>query len=645
MNFLTPLAFLGALLAIPIILLYMLRLRRREVQISSTFLWQQVLQDNEANTPWQRLRRNMLLLLQLLILALLVFTLARPYISVPAVSAGQTALLIDATASMNATDIADGETRFAQAKREALSVLDTLSANAAMTVIRVSDVPEVLVPYTTDRTRLRAAIDAAQPGTGQGDWNAALNLAIAGRSAGEDFSVVIVGDGGLGTTDGLPGIDGELRYVPVGNSSDNLAISALATRSLPGEEPQLFAQITNYGPVDAEVIFSLRIDGELRDSQRYEVPAGANLPIVSTAALGGDFTALTANLTTPVNTDALDFLAADNTAYTVTAQDEQRRALLMSNGNVFAEQVLRSMPNIETFRGNIEAGIPSQPYDLYIFDGYVPETLPDGDIFFINPPQDTAIFDVGDFVEGDGTANPVVDPDDPRVAFVDFDAVGILRFRELTNVEWADPLIVADGGPLLVAGEIDGRQAAILPFELRESDLPLNIAWPILVANLVNWFTPQDALTATTNLSIGDTLVVRPPFEADTVRVTLPDGDSREFAVEGQSLIFAETGTAGVYTLEAFAGETVIRRQPFAVNLFSPLESRIAPVPQGSLQVGAVTVAPPDTDELGQRELWPLAAALALLVLLIEWYAYWRRLRVPTVGGAFGRFTARRATA
>ena len=64
MSFLTPLGLIGGLLAIPIILLYMLRLRRREVTISSTFLWRQVLQDREANSPWQRLRRNLLLLLQ-----------------------------------------------------------------------------------------------------------------------------------------------------------------------------------------------------------------------------------------------------------------------------------------------------------------------------------------------------------------------------------------------------------------------------------------------------------------------------------------------------------------------------------------------------------------------------------------------------
>ena len=69
MSFLAPIAFAGLAVAIPILLLYMLRLRRREVLISSTFLWRQVVQDTEANTPWQRLRRNLLLFLQLLISA------------------------------------------------------------------------------------------------------------------------------------------------------------------------------------------------------------------------------------------------------------------------------------------------------------------------------------------------------------------------------------------------------------------------------------------------------------------------------------------------------------------------------------------------------------------------------------------------
>ena len=75
MTFLAPQALALGTLAVPIVLLYMLRLRRRDIPVSSTLLWEEILRDREANAPWQRLRRNWLLLLQLLILAALVAAL------------------------------------------------------------------------------------------------------------------------------------------------------------------------------------------------------------------------------------------------------------------------------------------------------------------------------------------------------------------------------------------------------------------------------------------------------------------------------------------------------------------------------------------------------------------------------------------
>ncbi|MCA9986938.1 MAG: BatA domain-containing protein, partial [Anaerolineales bacterium] len=104
-SFLTPLMLLLGLLAAPIILLYMLRLRRQEMLVSSTMLWQRLLRDREANAPWQKLRRNLLLILQLLILALLVFALARPFLPVPSVISGSVVVLLDGSASMLATDV------------------------------------------------------------------------------------------------------------------------------------------------------------------------------------------------------------------------------------------------------------------------------------------------------------------------------------------------------------------------------------------------------------------------------------------------------------------------------------------------------------------------------------------------------------
>ena len=161
MQLLTPLALAGGLLALPILLLYMLRLRREEREVSSIMLWQQLLQDTEANTPWQRLRRNLLLLLQLLILAALVLALARPFITVPAPGSGQIVLLLDASASMNAGDVPEG-TRFRAAQAEARTVVSALGAGDRLTLIRVAQQPQLLASASEERLALQAAIDSAQ---------------------------------------------------------------------------------------------------------------------------------------------------------------------------------------------------------------------------------------------------------------------------------------------------------------------------------------------------------------------------------------------------------------------------------------------------------------------------------------------------
>lgn len=623
MQFLTPLALLGGLLAIPIILLYMLRLRRREVMISSTFLWQQIVRDNEANTPWQRLRRNLLLLLQLLILAALVIALARPFITVPAVGAGQTVLLLDASASMNATDV-EGGTRFEAAKSEALNVVNTLGAGSAMTVIRVADVPEVIAPATSDRIVLAAAINSAQPSQASADWPGALTLAIGGASDVEDFSVVIISDGGLGDPALLPEVPGDVSYIPVGQSGENVAITALATRARAGQRPQLFTQITNYGTQDAEIVFSLTIDGELFTSNFYNVPAQDSISLVSQQLPAG-FGVIEASLTVPTTSNVPDYLPDDNRAWAVASDVTERRVLLMSPGNLYIEQVLRSLPGTEGFRGSMERGIPQQPFDLYILDRWLPATLPPGDLLIINPPRSTNLFTVGPEITP--VPNTQVARSDPRAQFLDFANVSILNFNQITNADWATPLVSNGGWPLVLAGEVDGRQVAIISFDIHRSDLPLQIAWPVLMANLMDWFSPQNIIAAADGLNVGDSLLIRPPLDALSLSVTLPDGTRRDLPLERQTVVFGETSQTGVYLLEVVENGAATRSQPFTVNLFDPLESRISPQP--ALQIGQTTITPGEQEEIGQWEFWPLVALIALIILLIEWYVYQQRQRVP----------------
>jgi Ca-activated chloride channel homolog len=508
-----------------------------------------------------------------------------------------------------------------------------MSAGDTMTVIRVADTAEVLTTYTGDHAALRAAIVSAQPSHATANWNAALTLAAAGSLGTQDFNAVIISDGGIGDAERLPAIPGNLQYVPIGQSRDNVAISALATRALAGESPQLFAQLTNYGDQDVEVIFDLRVNGELFTADRYTVPAGGNLPFVSRALPDG-FTTLQAGLTLPAESGAVDYLVDDNVAWTVSAGSGERRALLVSEGNRFLEQILGSLPGLTAFQGRPDAGLPGGQFDLYIFDGWLPETLPDGDLLIIDPPESTALFTVGAELTQpesldvpDPTTNIRVRTNDPRMAFVDFSTVNLRAFK-LISASWAEPLIEANGGPLLLAGETDGRQIAILTFDVRDSDLPLQIAWVTLMVSLIDWFTPQQVIDVPNGLRVGDSLSLNPPLDATGVRVILPDGTSTDLPSAGAA-IFTNTRTPGLYRIEVLQDDEVVQTAAFAVNAFDAGESDIAP--RQSITLGDTVVVETAVEEIGQREFWSLLALAAFIILLIEWYAYHRRLRAPTV--------------
>lgn len=624
MSFLTPLAFALGALALPIIALYMLRLRRVEQPISSTFLWQQLVRDREANAPWQRLRFNWLLLLQLLALAALVVALARPFQAISTITGGRIVLLLDASASMGATDVTPS--RFAQARQVALEMVDALGADDTMTVIRVAAVPEVLAAASRDKMVLREAIEDAGSGEASADWLAALTLAAAGAVGVTELKVVIVSDGGLPAD--LPPVPGDVRYVPVGAEAGNLAISALATASLSGRPPQIFARISNYGDQDTEVILDVRLDGSdvLYTARRYAVPARGYVDIFD-IELPPDFETLAAQLTMPARAAGHDYLPADNRAYAVRDRAGAGRVLLVTEGNLFLEQIFRSLRGVELFQMAPADALPAEAFDLVVLDGVLPATLPDADLLLVNPPAGTAFFQIGAERAQAGTI--AVHPDDPRTRNlgVYMETVRVARFRELSGIPWATTLVSVDGFPLVVAGEVDARQVAILPFDARypNTDMVLQPAWPILIAELAAWFSPPRVTDASASLSPGAPVTVRFIEGADGATLRLPDGESVTLDASASTAIFADTLTPGLYEVTLRKGGTAIRSEHFAVNLFDAAESAIAP--RESIRVGTVEVSRDARQETGRREYWPWVVGVGLALLAVEWWAYHRALR------------------
>ena len=619
MQFLAPLGFLLAGLAIPILLLYMLKLRRKQVQVSSTFLWVQLLRDQQANAPWQKLKRNLLLILQLIILVALVIAVARPAIQVPAVASGSVIVLLDGSASMNATDVSPS--RFEEARQSVESLINGLTSASSMTLILVADSPQTLISAETDKSLLKQALSKARLTQGQANWQAAFALAAgAARSNQEKATIVIVSDGGL-PADGLPALPGDVRYVPIGKSQDNLAVSALALRpALKG--PQLFAEVSNYAEADRKVLLSIYFNDELIDARQLNLRAGSSgsFTLDGLANTSGIYKV---RLSDPdQKAKSLDALALDDQAFAIYQSSSARRVLLVSKGNLFLEQLLASLPGIKPFRvlpaedGKVQ--IPKDPFDLYIFDGILPEELPKANLLFVNPPAGSnPLFEVG--APYKEIKNIQVN-EDALTRFVDWSNVHVLEARAVKTPPWAKALIESDSGPLVFAGETNGQRLAALMFDLRQSDLPLQVAYPILFSNLINYLAPASAFDATQSLQPGDALSILP--QTDVEKIVIASPSNQVFTLPADQTTFTQTHELGFYAVN-FLSKDSTTVEYFAVNLFDENESDIQP--RASIQVGREAVKPTASRQVGQRELWAWLAGLALLVLMIEWQAYHRK--------------------
>ncbi len=626
MSLLAPAALALGLLALPIVLLYMLRLRRREQTVSSTWLWRALVRDRAANAPWQRLRRNLLLFLQLAILAALVLALARPALRRPGLGGGHLIVLLDASASMAATD--GGPTRFDDARAAIERLIGGLSGDDRLTLIRVGRAPEVLAAATADRALLRRVLATATPDAAAADWPAAFALAASTTQGLSQPRIAIVSDGGL--PDGLPPLPGEVNFVPVGRAGENLAIAAQAARAT-ADGAQLLVVAANPGATARSTLLSLYLDDALYDSRRLDLAAGAQAAQTWSLPPG----AALATTRLEARDGLPDYLPLDDSAWTpLGAGGQARRVLLVSAGNLFLERFFAVLPGYTLFRAAPEEAAAmaagEEPFDLVVYDSVAlpPGPLPASALIFNpQPAAAPAEDDAAPLLTVTGTITQTAAvriANSPLLENVDWRSFAVATAQRL-DAPTLEPLVEAADGPLLLAGERDGRRVAVFAFDLRASDLPLQIAFPVIMANITAWLNPGRVI-ADDSPQPGGVVTLLPDGRAVRVAVALPDGSQWERAVDatGQPVLFDRTQQPGVYRVTFF--DEAGAAQPggaFAVNFFDAGESSIQP--SASLQVGQTEVAAAESGFEGLRELWPWLLAAALAVLLIEWWVAYRR--------------------
>jgi len=231
MNFLSPLSLLLFLpLAGAVVLLYLLKLKRKEHIVSSVMLWRDAVADIQANAPFQKLKKSLLLLLQLAALLMLAFAIARPFVRAKGISENKIVVVLDSSASMQSTDVSPS--RFENAKSRALDVVRKMGPGDTMLVITAGAKTRVVSSFTSDKKALAAAISGLRPVDTGCNMRQAMVLAmslVAGKSAAPP-RIVVLSDGGFGELSDLSARDARLDYLKIGLRCDNVAITGLDSR-------------------------------------------------------------------------------------------------------------------------------------------------------------------------------------------------------------------------------------------------------------------------------------------------------------------------------------------------------------------------------------------------------------------------------
>lgn len=664
------------LAAIPpaIVALYFLKLKRQPLEVPSTYLWHKSIEDLHVNSLWQRLRRNLLLWLQLLLLALIILSLLNPGWEGARFTGSRFVFVVDHSASMNARDVVSGDgteaagTRLDEAKRRVEVMIDAMHTGDAAMIVSFADSAQVVQEFTTNTHRLKRRLRGIEPTSRRTSLAGALQLAAGLANPGRtgdpedqqdaaaadarpaelfvlsDFKFPDVQDFSLGNLDP--------KFEMIGDAAaENLAIVNFNTRrhEQRPDRLQAFARLENHAPGDVTVTLDLYLDDGPRpiDSRRETIPGRGE----ATDDVPVNFRQVVFTLpdvergVLRLEHDLKDALAVDNRAWAVINAPRRSRVLMVSLGNAAFEKAFSTPKSQEL--AEVDFAKPdalktkqyaeranSGYYDLMIFDRCQPPEMPQANTLFIAgvPPTDR-------WTQGEKLDAPqIVDTDrtHPLLQLLEMGDVYVAESWEVKPPAGGAELIEAHNGVIAAIGPRDGFEDAVLGFAFEATDeggqsfyntnWPLRPSFPVFIQDVIGYLGGRQRLLSTGSLPPGYPYEIYRALGPDQLSVTGPDGSVRTVRRNQQNrYTFSGTDRVGSYQVN----ENRSAPERFVVNLFDSLESDIRPVSgKAAVRIGNVDVdvhSKPDW-QTARFQIWKLLVLAGLVVLVFEWYIYNRRV-------------------
>jgi len=648
-------ALLFAGLAVPLLALYILRLRRTRRTVSSTVAWSRRTEDLRANAPFQRLRANLLLFLQLLVLLALGVAVAQPVVEGWGRTQGRVVLVIDASASMSTRDGPGGSTRLEQARALATARVRALQGGGVFVgsvpqvmVVAFAQSPQVVLPFSASLARVEAAIASVQPTDERTLVGPVLELVRAHRAPADDQgtpepppAVELFSDGRLLDADTTPLRGAEaLTYWRCGRpDTPNAGFSAA------GSEPQasdparstLFAGLRNFGPVAVERRVEVRSGGVVVAATAGPVtvePRGSDLsatPGSRRVLLSGPGGAGCLTLSS-VPGDAFEL---DDRAWLVQRSRRPLR-LAMLGSDPSLEALLEALEPERLDRvtldqvNSLQQADPAwaESFDVVVSVGSPPQSMDRGR--WLHFGASPAMRGLNPFGEPGRDFAVSVRSDHPALRQCNLNEMLVsTAHRVAVSAPW-EALVEGRLGALVMAGSTPRGYAILVAFEPADSNWPFQRSFVNFTAQSLELLAGLGELADLPSLSPGDMLRLRLPDGVSQVTLEGPDGRTEPMAARDGEASWGPIRRVGAYrvTWTGPRGQAVERW--VAVNQFDPGECDVAAA--DSLEL-AGSMAASGGARMAAMELWPWLVGVTLLLLLWEWWLHHRRAVPSTARG------------
>ncbi|WP_298403095.1 VWA domain-containing protein [uncultured Chloroflexus sp.] len=612
MTLLAPLGLL-ALLTLPVIVILHLRqARRRRTVVPSLLLWQQLVPRPTAHRR-RRLRWSLLLFLHLLGAFLIGFALAQPQLPLPWLgSVRATAILIDTSTSMALRE--GGNARLERARQQAATFIRQM--RGADQVVLISAGPQARLidrGSSADAARLLAALEQVTVEGAGSDVNGALTIAETFLLDQPGARVVWLTDGALPLPD-LTVLRLPLQIEVLGTDQPNRAVVTLAARSGNAGAVHVYARLANHGNQPFRGTVRLLVDERISRNEAVNMRPDTALELAWT--LPGPAQQIRLEL------NGNDGLPLDDAAVVNVSGQRPINVVLVANDAPALARALQAMPEVRLTTVDPAAFVPDAAADLTIFVNTQPRRWLAGAMLIINPPAGELLPSNGPTPAG--TTLTFTPAGEALLRDVNLGGIAWGRIAAIEPPAWLTPLALSDGIPLILRGRFEHSEVAVWNFDVANEALTTRLAFPLLVARTVRDLTPPPAPVA---LILGAPLVYQADIRATQLTVIDPNGNRTTIAVQPAIPATIEPRQVGVYRVQEWAGDQLLRETQFPVNAGAIGEAD--PTPRfASAAIGAAPVQTPVTRAAAPQPLWSWLIIAAIIVLIGEWLYIQRRPQV-----------------